>query len=390
MLLDTDRATIGLHFGMTGRLEVDGLAQIRQLAYASGRDDVAWDRLVMYTTPGGRHAPPALRFNDPRRLGRVSLDADLEHLGLDFSEVTPKRLEAALAGRRGVLKSVLLDQHVVAGLGNLCVDEVLWWAALDPRRTVDSLSSVEIARVAAAIRRRLPVMLERGGSTEGVLGPVGTRRLSTVRTRRHPTRTGHDRGAHDRVVSDTSVLIPVGAPNSWHNRCVVSVADLSSVVASPSSAAVGDAGSSRLVYAMVIGLIVVGVALVVLAVWILRQTRPDLEVLAPLERMGDGDWKRRDPSTQRRMLDEVRPEGAQPLGSPPPPIDADFEQQDHPVASFSDLGPGLGGAVPDLAPLGPDAEPEPEPEPEPSSRSPRPEPESSRSPKSSLNRMPER
>ncbi len=65
---------------------------IEQLAYASGRDDAAWDRLVMYATPGGRGAPPALRFNDPRRLGRVSLDADLDHLGVDFAEVTPKRL----------------------------------------------------------------------------------------------------------------------------------------------------------------------------------------------------------------------------------------------------------------------------------------------------------
>jgi hypothetical protein len=137
--------------------------------------------------------------------------------------------------------------------------------------------------------------------------------------------------------------------------------------------AAGDPESSRLVYAMVIGLIVVGVALVVLAIWILRQTRPDLDVLAPLERMGDGDWKRRDPSTQRRMLDEVRPDGAEPLVSqpPPPPIDADFEQADHPVTSFSDLGPGVGGEIRGSTPMHtdadidaglPDAEPDPEPE----------------------------
>jgi hypothetical protein len=96
------------------------------------------------------------------------------------------------------------------------------------------------------------------------------------------------------------------------------------------------------VYAMVIGLAVIGVGLVLLGVWLVRQTRPDLEVLAPLERMGDGDWKKRDPSTQRRMLDEVRPDGARPLTPEPkpPPIDAEFEA-DHPVTSFSDLGPGL-------------------------------------------------
>jgi formamidopyrimidine-DNA glycosylase len=94
VLLDTDRSTIGLHFGMTGRLEIDGSAAIEKLAYASGRDDVAWDRLVVYATPGGRNAMPALRFNDPRRLGRVSLDDDLGHLGVDFAEVTPKRLQS--------------------------------------------------------------------------------------------------------------------------------------------------------------------------------------------------------------------------------------------------------------------------------------------------------
>ena len=75
----------------------------------------------------------------------------------------------------------------------------------------------------------------------------------------------------------------------------------------------GDPEATRLVYAMVIGLVVIGVVLIFLGVWILRQTKPDLEVLAPLERMGDGDWKKKDPSTQRRILDELRPEGANPL-----------------------------------------------------------------------------
>ena len=146
-------------------------------------------------------------------------------------------------------------------------------------------------------------------------------------------------------------MIRAVSVSSWQNRWSVPAVDLPSVVASSPIVGVvsaGDPGSSRLVYAMVIGLVVVGIGLILLAVWILRQTRPDLDVLAPLERMGDGDWKKRDPSTQRRMLDEVRPEGAQPLAAepPPPPIDSDFDEADHEVASFSDLGPGLGGAVP--------------------------------------------
>jgi hypothetical protein len=156
----------------------------------------------------------------------------------------------------------------------------------------------------------------------------------------------------------------------------------------------GDLGSSRLVYGMVIGLVVIGFVLVLLAVWILRQTRPDLEVLAPLERMGDSDWKKKDPSTQRRILDELRPDGAEPLipASRPPSIDADFEQADHPVTSFSDLGPGVVAETRDPTPAHTDFEPfglpvdipvetpvvpsaEEQPEPEQPEVEPEPEPE---------------
>ena len=125
---------------------------------------------------------------------------------------------------------------------------------------------------------------------------------------------------------------------------------------------------------MVIGLVLVGIALIVLAVWLIRQTRYDLPVLAPLERMGDRDWRRQsDPATQRRILDEVRPEGAEPLRSEssPPSLDAEFELADRPVASMSDLAPPVAEARsatphgldrPDML----DFEPEPEPEPSPS------------------------
>ena len=156
------------------------------------------------------------------------------------------------------------------------------------------------------------------------------------------------------MVSVASALIRAETVKRWHNRCSVSVV-VSSLTAAPAAATLvgaGDPGSSRLVYAMVIGLAAVGVALVALAIWIIRQTRTDLEVLAPLERMGDGDWRKRDPSTQRRMLDEVRPEGATPLSSEPmpPPLDDEFEA-DHPVSSFSDLGPGISNDSSDPTPL---------------------------------------
>jgi len=172
---------LGLHFGMTGRLVVDGRAAIEQLAYASGRDDAAWDRLRLWTDagpggPGGDGDPgdgrvPALRLNDPRRLGRVSLDEDLRGLGPDVLAISGAELGDVLARRRAAVKTVLLDQGAVAGLGNLCADEVLWWAGIAPTRPADSLLSTEVAALHDAVSVRLPVMLAAGGSTTGVLSP---------------------------------------------------------------------------------------------------------------------------------------------------------------------------------------------------------------------------
>ena len=66
---------------------------------------------------------------------------------------------------------MLLDQTAIAGLGNMLVDEVLWWASLDPHRPAASLDADEVAALQHAIRRRLPVMLRRGGSHTGTLSP---------------------------------------------------------------------------------------------------------------------------------------------------------------------------------------------------------------------------
>jgi formamidopyrimidine-DNA glycosylase len=207
VLVDTDHATIGLHFGMTGRLIVDGSAPIERLAYASARDDAEWDRFTLWTAtgtaPAGAHhrSVPAVRFNDPRRLGHVSLDPDLGHLGVDITAVTSRRLATALLTRRTALKTALLDQSVVAGLGNLCADEVLWWSGIDPHRRTDALLDDDIARLAQAIRGRLPVMLRRGGSTTGVLAPE-------VRARCPPCERDGTPLRRDTIGSRTTVWCP--------------------------------------------------------------------------------------------------------------------------------------------------------------------------------------
>ena len=138
---------------------------------------------------------------------------------------------------------------------------------------------------------------------------------------------------------------------NWHNLgCVrdlttpLSNAARGSMLTAPAVVGAGDPGSTRLVYAMVAGLVVVGIVFVLLGIWLFRQTRYDPPVLAPLERMGDRDWRRQsDPATQRRVLDEVRPEGAEPLRleSSPPTIDEEFELPERPVTSMSDLAPPM-------------------------------------------------
>jgi formamidopyrimidine-DNA glycosylase len=167
LVVDTDGPTVGIHFGMTGRLLRDGSAPaIDRLAFGAASDDAVWDRWIVRLDDGTR-----LRLHDPRRFGRVWLEPEVDRLGPDVLTLTRADLAAALARRRAPLKSVLLDQHSLAGLGNLLVDEVLWWAALDPRQVAATLEPADVARLHGVIRRRLPAMLRRGGSHTGTLSP---------------------------------------------------------------------------------------------------------------------------------------------------------------------------------------------------------------------------
>lgn len=171
VVVETDAGGLGLHFGMTGRVVVDGRAAIDRLEYSSGQDRPEWDRLRLWTSGTSPADPPAIRMNDPRRLGRLSLDPDLSRLGVDIFAVTRAALSKVLVRRSGPIKSVLLDQSAIAGLGNLCADEVLWWSGISPHRGAASLRADEVARLVTAIKRRLPIMLRRGGSTAGTLTP---------------------------------------------------------------------------------------------------------------------------------------------------------------------------------------------------------------------------
>lgn len=168
LLLDTDGdLTVGLRFGMTGRLLVDGAAGVDDLEYSSVRDEPAWDRVTFLFEDGGD-----LRIRDPRRLGGVVLDPVESALGVDARSVTPARLRAALGASTAPLKARLMDQARVAGVGNLVADEVLYRAGLDPARPAGSLEPAELRRLHRALRATIEVLLERGGSHQGDLQPA--------------------------------------------------------------------------------------------------------------------------------------------------------------------------------------------------------------------------
>lgn len=174
LLLDTDGdgPTLGLRFGMTGRLLVDGAAGVDRLLYSSDRELGAWDRFAVRFADGGD-----LRVRDPRRLGGVLLDPDVAAMGPDAVTVTAAELRRCLAGSAAPLKARLMDQARLAGIGNLLADEALWRAGLAPGRAAGSLTAAELRRLHRHVVGTLADLSERGGSHTGDLmaerGPGG-------------------------------------------------------------------------------------------------------------------------------------------------------------------------------------------------------------------------
>ena len=117
-----------------------------------------------------------LRFVDPRTFGEVVVFdpdnvaieiPDLARLGIDpiTDGMTRAQLRALVLGRARQLKPLLLDQHVIAGIGNIYCDEILHAARLRPDRRSDSLTGQEITRLHREVHRVLGEAIEAGGST---------------------------------------------------------------------------------------------------------------------------------------------------------------------------------------------------------------------------------
>ncbi|HJM28723.1 MAG: DNA-formamidopyrimidine glycosylase family protein [Acidimicrobiales bacterium] len=165
LLLDTEHGeTVGIRFGMTGRLLVDGKSSIDNLEYSSARNNPEWDRFSLEFTDGG-----TLSIRDPRRLGGVELNPDTSLLGPDLYEINGMQLGTLLKESYRPIKARLMDQHQIAGLGNLLTDEILWRSSLDPRRSSNSLTQIEKRRLLYHLKRTVLQLTERGGSHTGNL-----------------------------------------------------------------------------------------------------------------------------------------------------------------------------------------------------------------------------
>ena len=181
--LDRDE-TLVMHLGMSGRFEITGAgAAVRPGDFALAQPPDPKHAHIVFETDAGAQ----VTFYDPRRFGYMDLikTAALaahpwfaglgpEPMGDDFNAAY---LAAAFAGRRAPVKAALLDQRLIAGLGNIYVCEALHRAGLAPERAAGSIPRRKIEALVQAIRAVLAEAIEAGGSTlrdyasaEGELG----------------------------------------------------------------------------------------------------------------------------------------------------------------------------------------------------------------------------
>lgn len=153
IILDLDSgAAILVHLRMSGRLYVSDVDAPR----------TGYERVILGLN--GTDTTGELRFHVPRKFGRMTVTTDaaqaVSHLGIEplSPQFGEDALAEILAGRPRTLKALLLDQTVIAGLGNIYTDEALWQARIHPTRPAASLSPGEVRALASAIQ----AVLERG------------------------------------------------------------------------------------------------------------------------------------------------------------------------------------------------------------------------------------
>jgi formamidopyrimidine-DNA glycosylase len=159
-----DGPALGIHLGMAGRIVVDDEEAGDR---APKRERRIWDRFEIVFADGGR-----LALRDSRRLGRVRLEPPIERLGPDAAEISRADFRRRVARSRMSVKSRIMDQSVMAGVGNLLADEALWKAAIDPRRPACDLAEAELDRLRNAIRAANRSAIAKGGVHTGRFIPA--------------------------------------------------------------------------------------------------------------------------------------------------------------------------------------------------------------------------
>ena len=127
------------------------------------------------------HQEDQLRFIDPRRFGRVFWEGgkagewiSLSHLGPEPLEISPSEFASRVRSRRREIKPLLLDQHFLAGVGNIYADESLHRAGIHPRRKSDSMSGKILSRLHQAMQEVLNEAIQaRGTSVRSYVDPAG-------------------------------------------------------------------------------------------------------------------------------------------------------------------------------------------------------------------------
>jgi formamidopyrimidine-DNA glycosylase len=139
-----------VHLGMTGRMLVcEGDAEIAKHTHAIAK------------LASGRE----LRFVDPRRFGRLSVSKDFSAAGSEPLEVGLERFVELFHGRKTPIKSALLNQNLLSGVGNIYADEALFRAGIRPRRRASSLTHEDLKRLYLAVREVLKEAIKLGGSS---------------------------------------------------------------------------------------------------------------------------------------------------------------------------------------------------------------------------------
>jgi formamidopyrimidine-DNA glycosylase len=147
---------------MAGRIVVDDAVAGDYVRDGGAGDRPLWDRFTLQFADGG-----ALILRDKRRLGRAILDPDLSGLGPDAAEISRGDFRARVGRGAGPLKARIMDQSVLAGVGNLLADEALWRARLDPRMPASSLDEDDLDRLRREIRSATRRAIARGGVHTG-------------------------------------------------------------------------------------------------------------------------------------------------------------------------------------------------------------------------------